>query len=271
MTSFVFYDTETTGTDTSFDQILQFAAIRTDDNMRELDRFEIRCRLLPHVVPAAGALIATGVSPRLLTDSALPTHYEAAREIAKRLADWSPSIFLGYNSISFDEELLRQMFYQTLQPIYVTNTGRNTRGDILNLVNASMIVAPTVLSIPIGNSGKPSRKLDALAPANGYAHANAHDALADVEATIFLAKVIRAAAPAVWEEFMRLRSKPAVMARLKERGPFFLTEFLGRLHPSFLLQDVGPRLALILWDAHSISATTLANISRWVRTSSSLS
>ena len=50
MTSFVFYDTETTGTDTAFDQILQFAAIRTDDNMRELDRFEIRCRLLPHIV-----------------------------------------------------------------------------------------------------------------------------------------------------------------------------------------------------------------------------
>ena len=75
MTSFVFYDTETTGTDTVFNRILQFAAILTDENMRELDRFEIRCRLLPHVVPAAGALIATRVSPLLLTDSALPTHY----------------------------------------------------------------------------------------------------------------------------------------------------------------------------------------------------
>jgi exodeoxyribonuclease-1 len=73
MTSFIFYDTETTGTDTAFDQILQFAAIRTDDDLRELERFEIRCRLLPHIVPAVGALIATGVSPRLLTDSALPT------------------------------------------------------------------------------------------------------------------------------------------------------------------------------------------------------
>ena len=227
MTSFVFYDTETTGTDTAFDQILQFAAILTDDNMRELDQFEIRCRLLPHVVPAAGALIATGVSPRLLTDSALPTHYEAARQIARKLADWSPSIFLGYNSMSFDEELLRQTFYQTLQPIYVTNTNGNTRGDILSLVNASMVVAPTALTIPIGASGKPTRKLDTLAPANGYAHSNAHDALADVEATIFLAKVICAAAPAVWEEFLRLRSKRAVTARLNERGPFFLTEVYG--------------------------------------------
>ncbi|HEY4809171.1 MAG TPA: exonuclease domain-containing protein [Roseiarcus sp.] len=227
MSSFVFYDTETTGTDTAFDQILQFAAIQTDENLRELDRFEIRCRLLPHVVPAAGALITTGVSPSLLTDSALPTHYEAARQIARRLADWSPSIFLGYNSMSFDEELLRQTFYQTLQPIYVTNTNGNTRGDILSLVNASMVVAPTALTIPIGTSGKQTRKLDTLAPANGYAHPKAHDALADVEATIFLAKVIRGAAPAVWEEFIRLRSKPAVIARLSERGPFYQTEFYG--------------------------------------------
>jgi exonuclease I len=89
MTSFVFYDTETTGTDTVFDQILQFAAIRTDENLREVERFEVRCRLLPHVVPAAGALIATGMSPRVITDTALPTHCEAARQIARRLADWS--------------------------------------------------------------------------------------------------------------------------------------------------------------------------------------
>lgn len=42
---YVFYDTETTGTKTAFDQILQFAAIRTDDDLCELDRFNIRCRL----------------------------------------------------------------------------------------------------------------------------------------------------------------------------------------------------------------------------------
>ena len=50
----VFYDTETTGTNTSFDQILQFAAIQTDSELNEIDRFEIRSRLLPHVVPGMG-------------------------------------------------------------------------------------------------------------------------------------------------------------------------------------------------------------------------
>ena len=69
--SFVFYDTETTGTNTAFDQILQFGAIKTDYEFNELDRFEFRCRLLPYVVPSPGAMRVTGVTvePRTLTNS----------------------------------------------------------------------------------------------------------------------------------------------------------------------------------------------------------
>ena len=42
---FIFYDSETTGTDTTFDQIVQLAAILTDANLNVLDRFETRCHL----------------------------------------------------------------------------------------------------------------------------------------------------------------------------------------------------------------------------------
>jgi hypothetical protein len=45
--AFIFYDIQTNGTDTSFDQILQFAAIKTDDDLNALDSFNVRCRLLP--------------------------------------------------------------------------------------------------------------------------------------------------------------------------------------------------------------------------------
>src|SRR5437588_6615589 len=120
--SFVFYDTETTGTDKVFDQILQFAAIRTDDELRELERFSLRCRLLPHVVPSPGAMRTTGVSVAQLRDSKLPSHYGMVRAIRSKLVAWSPSLFIGYNSLSFDENLLRQAFYQTLHPPYLTNT-----------------------------------------------------------------------------------------------------------------------------------------------------
>ncbi|UTH45338.1 exonuclease domain-containing protein [Loktanella salsilacus] len=76
--AFVFYDTETTGTDTTFDQILQFAAILTDADLNEPDRFEVRCRLLPHVIPPPGALLATQMTPTMLTDPGLPSHNEGS-------------------------------------------------------------------------------------------------------------------------------------------------------------------------------------------------
>ena len=112
--SFVFYDTETTGTDTAFDQILQFGAIETDADLNEIDRFEIRCRLLPFIVPSPGAMRVTGVTVEQLTDPSLPSHYEMVRAIRAKLIEWSPAIFIGHNSLRFDEHLLRQAFYKTL-------------------------------------------------------------------------------------------------------------------------------------------------------------
>lgn len=99
---FVFYDTETTGTETAFDQILQFAAIYTDDELNERERFEIRCRLLPHVVPSPGAMRVTKVTASQLIDPALPSHYQMMQAIKAKLHSWSPSLFAGYNSIMFD-------------------------------------------------------------------------------------------------------------------------------------------------------------------------
>lgn len=61
--SFVFCDTETAGAHTAFDQVLQFGATRTEHELRELERFGIRCRLLPHVVPSPKALLANGRPP----------------------------------------------------------------------------------------------------------------------------------------------------------------------------------------------------------------
>src|SRR5258708_411795 len=174
--AFVFYDTETTGTNTTFDQILQFAGIFTDDDLNEIDRFEIRCRLMPHVVPAPGALRANRVRPAMLSDPSLPSHHEAICAIAEKLRSWSPAVFIGYNSLNFDETLLRQAFYQNLKPTYLTNTNRNTRADVLRLVQAACVYAPNSIIVPTAESGRPTLRLDALAPANGFNHANAHDA-----------------------------------------------------------------------------------------------
>ncbi len=235
--AFVFYDTETTGTDTAFDQILQFGAIRTDENLNEIDRFEIRCRLLPHVVPAPMALKVTGIATENLTDPALPSHYDAMRQVHAKLSDWSPSVFVGYNSISFDENLLRQAFYQTLQPIYLTNTGGNTRADMLRIAHAVAAYAPNAIAIPLGGSGQQVFKLDQLSPANGFDHENAHDAMGDVEATTHLAKLIRDQAPEVWGRMMQLSRKQDTEDILKEEEILCLTQYFGgRAHNRYVTE-----------------------------------
>jgi exodeoxyribonuclease-1 len=224
--AFIFYDTETTGTDTAFDQIIQFGAVKTDNEMNELDRFEIRCRLMPHIVPAPRAMQVTRVTPSMLTDPSLPSYFEAMQLIYSKMKDWSPATFFGYNSISFDENLMRQAFYQTLQPVYLTNTGGNTRGDVMRMLHATNIFAPNVISVPLNDKGNPTFRLDTLAPANGFIHDNAHDAISDVEATIFLSKLIRDRAPEIWRNMLELRSKQNVQHFIEENEVFISAEVI---------------------------------------------
>lgn len=204
--AFIFYDTETTGTDTRFDQILQFAAIKTDENLEEIDRFEIRCRLLPHVIMSPGAMLVTGVSIEQATDPSLPTHYAMVRAIRAKMLEWAPAIFVGYNSLAFDEELLRQAQYQTLHNPYLTQREGNARADAMMLVKAVAQFEPECLVIPSKANGRPNFKLDQLAPANGFDHSNAHDAMADVEAVIHLCRIIADGASAEWSNFIRFWS-----------------------------------------------------------------
>lgn len=223
--SFVFYDTETTGTDTFYDQILQFAAIRTDDALNEIDRFEIRCRTQPHILPAPGALLVTGVTLDQLSDPALPSHYEMASAIHEKLSEWSPAIFAGYNSLEFDEDLLRQAFYQSLLPPFLTNTNGNSRLDIMRLALAAHEFDPGHLEIPRRDDGAITFKLDRLAPANGFLHPNAHDALADVEATIFLAKLVKERVPRIWEHLLKMGQKAEAVRNAQETPVRLFTEF----------------------------------------------
>ncbi|PZF75864.1 exodeoxyribonuclease I [Aestuariivirga litoralis] len=223
--SFVFYDTETTGSNTFYDQILQFAAIRTDDALKEIDRFEIRCRIQPHVLPAPGALLVTGVTLCQLSDPGLPSHFEMAAAIHAKLTEWSPAVFAGYNSLEFDEGLLRQAFYQSLLPVYLTNTGGSSRLDILQLALATNEFAPGLLKIPERDDGVPTFRLDRLAPANGFLHPNAHDAMADVEATVFLAKTVKEGAPWIWDHLLRMGQKAEALREAKASSVRLYTEF----------------------------------------------
>ena len=238
--SFVFYDTETTGTKTAFDQILQFGAIRTDHELRELDRFEIRCRLLPYVVPSPGAMRVTGITVDQLIDPDLPSHYQMVRAIKAKLDEWSPAIFVGHNSMTFDEHLLRQALFKTLHAPYLTNTNGNSRSDSLRIVQAVNLFQPGILSVPADEKGRPTFKLDMLAPANGHNHVAAHDAMGDVEATIYMCRILADRAGGHWSNFVRFAQKAAVLDFVEQDEVFSLTDiFFGKVY-SWMVTNLGP-------------------------------
>ena len=72
--TFIFYDTETTGLNSAFDQVVQFAAIVTDDDFNIQEELNLRCRLKPHVIASPGAMRVTGVGPKAI-QSRLEPHW----------------------------------------------------------------------------------------------------------------------------------------------------------------------------------------------------
>jgi exodeoxyribonuclease-1 len=226
--TFAFYDLETTGLSPAFDQPLQFAAILTDDEFREIERVNLRCRIAPHIIPSPWALAVTGVRPAQLLDPALPTLFEFTQEIGALIGRWSPAIWTGFNSIRFDEEMLRQAFYQNLQPdIFATQFNGNTRFDLLTALYGVWHRQPDLFEWPVDETGRVRFKLDLIAPLNGFAAHNAHDALGDVEATIHIARQFAQRAPELWAELLANRDKAHVQARIEAFQPMALVERFG--------------------------------------------
>lgn len=225
--SFVFFDTETTGLKRGFDQIIHFAAVRTDASLNEVARFEARSRLQPHVLPHPSALRINGLPIERLTDTNLPSHYVMVGDIRRTLMSWSPAVFVGFNSIRFDEEMLRHALFQSLYPAFLTSNHRNCRADALSLVMAADAVSPAQLVVPMGDEGRRKFRLQQLAVANGVVHAHAHDAMSDVLATVELCRLVHQRSPELWQRFVRFSNKATVSDFVDAEDGFVLTEFYG--------------------------------------------
>ena len=78
--NYVFYDLETTGRNSAWDQIIQVAAILTDDKFNVIDKIEERCRLKKGLVPHPEALIINKTSVEILKNVNL-SHYELIKKL----------------------------------------------------------------------------------------------------------------------------------------------------------------------------------------------
>ena len=231
MSNFVFYDFETSSSNKYWGQIIQIGAILTNDNLEELDRYEARCRLSPSIIPEAMALIVNKSSPKMLKGANL-SHYEMIRQFVETLKGWGKATYIGYNSIDFDEEFLRNTLFQTLEYAYLTSTNGNNRGDLLNLARAANLYYPNTLKNSISDKGNAVYKLDQMAPLNGIEHSDAHSAIGDVIATLGIAKIIAKKAPSVWKSSLRTTNKDETLKIIKNELYFCTNEyFYGKSRP----------------------------------------
>lgn len=185
--TYLFYDIETTGLNKCFDQVLQFAAIRTDRNLQEIERHEIRVRLNPDIIPAPKALITHRISMQDCLSGL--SEYEAIQQI-HALLNTPGTISLGYNTLAFDDEFLRFSFFRNLFPPYTHQFANQcARMDLYPMTVLCYLYKPDALQWPTVN-GKISFKLEHLNTHNQLVKGAAHNAMVDVEATLALARCI---------------------------------------------------------------------------------
>ena len=129
--NYLFYDLETTGLCESFDQIVRFAAIKSDENLQEINRYEIDIKLRPDVVPSPEALIITRLGINDIKQGLC--EYDALIKIHK-LFNQPNQINIGYNSLKFDNTMLRFGFYRNLlDPYSHQYKNYSFRADVMNI------------------------------------------------------------------------------------------------------------------------------------------
>jgi len=197
---FVFFDTETSGADTRHDQVLQFAAVVTDKDFNEIEAVDIRSKRLPYVLPHPKALEVTRITPQDL-ERAEMTAFEFATDVHRRISAWAPATFTGQNTLRFDREILRTTFWMNLLDPYVMGSRGSRELDILPVMRFIHTADPTAFQVPTSpETGRFVFKLDRVAPLNGFDDGgNAHDALVDVRATVFMAKLARERRPDLFD------------------------------------------------------------------------
>jgi len=221
----LWYDLETFGRNPRFDRISQFAAVRTDDKFEILEEpVVLYGKLSPDYLPDPLACLITGITPQEANEKGL-NEAELIRAIDTHISR-PGTCALGYNTIAFDDEFIRNLYYRNFHDPYRREwADGNSRWDILDLARAARDLRPEGINWPVNDEGKSTVRLESLTKANGLSHEHAHDALSDVYATIALAKLIHEKQPRLfeWAFTHRTKDRARTLIDLAERTPIVHT------------------------------------------------
>lgn len=209
--TFLWHDYETFGANPRYDRPAQFAAIRTDMDLNEIgEPLMLYCQPAPDYLPSAQSCLITGITPQQCLQAGVPED-TFARQIEQAFSQ-PGTVGVGYNTIRFDDEITRFMFWRNLIDPYAREWQNDcSRWDLLDVVRMVYALRPSGIVWPSKEDGSPSFKLEDLARANGLVHEQAHDALSDVHATIALARLVKQVQPKLFEFAFGLRKKDKVL------------------------------------------------------------
>lgn len=208
---FLFHDYETFGTSPALDRPAQFAAIRTDADFTVTGEPEVfYCKPADDYLPQPEAVMITGITPQ---EALAKGDNEAT--FARRIHDLftvPKTCVVGYNNVRFDDEVTRNIFYRNFYDPYAWSWQHdNSRWDLLDAMRACYALRPEGINWPENDEGLPSFRLEHLTKANGIEHSNAHDAMADVYATIAMAKLLKTRQPRLFDYLYTYRGKNKLM------------------------------------------------------------
>ena len=217
--TFLWHDYETFGAHALLDRPAQFAAIRTNASLESVgEPLNWYCQPARDVLPHPIASLITGITPQEALEKGL-VEAEFAAKIHTEMME-PGTCTAGYNSIHFDDEFSRNLFYRNFfDPYEREYKNNNSRWDLIDLARMCYALRPEGVQWPEHEPGKPSFKLEHLSAINRIEHLGAHEALSDVMATIGLARMIRERQPRLFDWALKMRDQHFVMQMLRPANP----------------------------------------------------
>jgi len=218
--SFFWYDLETSGISPRAARIMQFAGQRTDMDLNPIgEPVNLLIKLSEDILPDPEAVLLTGITPQATLQDGL-TEAEFLQHFQKEVAT-PGTIFVGYNTVRFDDEFMRFLCYRNFYDAYEWEwKDGKSRWDLLDVVRMTRALRPDGINWPMTEDGKPTNRLELITKLNGLDHDHAHDALSDVVASIAVAQLIKTKQPKLFDYLLNLRDKKAVKKFLEDNPTF---------------------------------------------------
>lgn len=211
---------------------MQFGGQRTDMNLKPIGQPTNQLiKLTPDVLPSPDAILITGITPQQTLADGM-TEAEFLKYFYNEIVR-PDTIFVGFNSIRFDDEFMRFLNYRNFYDAYEWQwKGKCSRWDLLDPVRMTRALRPEGIKWPFAPDGKPANRLGFLTSVNKLTHSDAHDALSDVLATIEVARLLKGKQPELFDYLLKHRSKNDAKRLVLEGAPFVYTS--GRYSSEYL-------------------------------------